>query len=237
LIYCFLSFVGLSFPNTKTTEELATVTSSKSSSSTSPCSRIYEVVVLYKRAWKVVYRSKQLLLTNFLEYVLVRTLLETIYINAGYGEASAHKRLGLFAFTLTFLLTSTTETLPTFELELPSIYFLIGLCVSPAAFALPLPSPARARSTSAAGHLSERESARVHKGSPEPVASTATTRASSAFTSVSNSGHSSLLCCCHRPSSEVHLCCQLPERQKEHARWCGGICMTCGPREFFYFLC
>ncbi|KAI4980011.1 hypothetical protein ZWY2020_016764 [Hordeum vulgare] len=90
-------------------------------SCTSPCSRIHEFVVLYKRAWKVVYRSKQLLLTNFHEAVIVETLLGTIYINAGYGEAGVQKRLGLFAFTLTFLLTSTTETLPTFVTERPIV--------------------------------------------------------------------------------------------------------------------
>ncbi|KAI4980016.1 hypothetical protein ZWY2020_016769 [Hordeum vulgare] len=49
------------------------------------------------------YQSKQLLLTNFLEAVIVTTLLGTIYINAGYGEAGAQKRLGLFAFTLMFV--------------------------------------------------------------------------------------------------------------------------------------
>jgi ABC-type multidrug transport system ATPase subunit/ABC-type multidrug transport system permease subunit len=143
-----------------------------SSSTASPSSRLHELVVLYKRAWKVVYRSKQLLLTNFLEAVLVGTLLGTIYIHAGDGEAGAHKRLGLFAFTLTFLLTSTTETLPTFVSERPivlaetssglyrlsshaaaatlvflpyllavallysvCVYFLVGLCASPGAFA------------------------------------------------------------------------------------------------------
>ncbi|KAI4980015.1 hypothetical protein ZWY2020_016768 [Hordeum vulgare] len=91
-------------------------------SCTSPCSWIHEFLVLYKRAWKVVYRSKQLRLTNFLEAVIVGTLLGTIYINAGYvGEAGAQKRLGLFAFTLTFLLTSTTETLPTFVTERPIV--------------------------------------------------------------------------------------------------------------------
>ncbi|KAG2611693.1 ABC transporter G family member 8-like [Panicum virgatum] len=92
-----------------------------SSTAASPSSRLHELVVLYKRAWKVVFRSKQLLLTNFLEAVLVGTLLGTIYIHAGYGEAGAHKRLGLFAFTLTFLLTSTTETLPTFVSERPIV--------------------------------------------------------------------------------------------------------------------
>ncbi|CAL5042638.1 unnamed protein product [Urochloa decumbens] len=143
-----------------------------SSPPSSPSSRLHEVAVLYKRAWKVVYRSKQLLLTNFLESLLVGTLLGTIYIHAGYGEAGAHKRLGLFAFTLTFLLTSTTETLPTFVTERPivlaetsaglyrlsshafaatlvflpyllavallysaCVYFLVGLCATPGAFA------------------------------------------------------------------------------------------------------
>ena len=67
------------------------------------------------------YRSKQLPLTYFLEAVLVGTLLGMIYIHAGYGEAGAHKRLGLFAFTLTFLLTSTTETLSTFVTERPIV--------------------------------------------------------------------------------------------------------------------
>ena len=49
------------------------------------------------------------------------TLLGTIYIHAGYGEAGTHKRLGLFAFTLTFLLTSTTEMLSTFVTERPIV--------------------------------------------------------------------------------------------------------------------
>ncbi|XP_062228908.1 ABC transporter G family member 4-like [Phragmites australis] len=167
-----------STPEPKSTQELTTssnhnkVVSATLSSTASPSSRLHEVAVLYKRAWKVVYRSKQLLLTNFLEAVLVGTLLGTIYIHSGYGEAGAHKRLGLFAFTLTFLLTSTTETLPTFVSERPivlaetaaglyrlsshavaatlvflpyllvvallysvCVYFLVGLCASPGAFA------------------------------------------------------------------------------------------------------
>jgi len=97
---------------------MATATTSSTGSASS---RLHELVVLYKTAWKVVYRSKQLPLTNFLEAVLVGTLLGTIYIHAGYGEAGTHKRLGLFAFTLTFLLTSTTETLSTFVTERPIV--------------------------------------------------------------------------------------------------------------------
>ncbi|PAN24253.1 hypothetical protein PAHAL_4G143700 [Panicum hallii] len=113
-------------PEPKSTQELTSPSDQRkaaaaTSSTASPSSRLHELVVLYKRAWKVVFRSKQLLLTNFLEAVLVGTLLGTIYIHAGYGEAGAHKRLGLFAFTLTFLLTSTTETLPTFVSERPIV--------------------------------------------------------------------------------------------------------------------
>jgi len=115
-----------STPEPKSTHELTLPSDHRkaaeaTSSTASPSSRLHELVVLYKRAWKVVFRSKQLLLTNFLEAVLVGTLLGTIYIHAGYGEAGAHKRLGLFAFTLTFLLTSTTETLPTFVSERPIV--------------------------------------------------------------------------------------------------------------------
>ncbi|KAJ6294986.1 hypothetical protein OIU76_022968 [Salix suchowensis] len=43
----------------------------------------------------------------------------TIYINIGYGKQGIEKRFGLFAFTLTFLLSSTTETLPIFINERP----------------------------------------------------------------------------------------------------------------------
>ncbi|KAJ3692216.1 hypothetical protein LUZ60_012566 [Juncus effusus] len=82
-------------------------------------SRIHEITTLYRRSWKIVYRTKQLLLTNFLEALLVGFLLGTIYINVGYDEQGVHKRLGLFAFTLTFLLSSTTETLPIFVSERP----------------------------------------------------------------------------------------------------------------------
>ncbi|KAL6876320.1 hypothetical protein ACP4OV_012892 [Aristida adscensionis] len=162
-------------PDPQSTQELVAPEPEKNNhtaAAAAPSSRLHEVAVLYKRAWKVVYRSKQLLLTNFLEAALVGTLLGTIYIHAGDGEVGAHKRFGLFAFTLTFLLTSTTETLPTFVTERPivlaetaaglyrlsshataatlvflpyllavallysaCVYFLVGLCATPGAFA------------------------------------------------------------------------------------------------------
>eukprot|EP00257_Ricinus_communis_P013650 XP_015571145.1 ABC transporter G family member 8 [Ricinus communis] len=97
---------------------------------TSPCdnkardvryrsSRIHEILVLYSRFWKIIYRTRQLLLTNTLEALIVGLVLGTIYINIGYDKQGIEKRFGLFAFTLTFLLSSTTETLPIFINERP----------------------------------------------------------------------------------------------------------------------
>ncbi|KAF5743492.1 ABC transporter family protein [Tripterygium wilfordii] len=82
-------------------------------------SRLREILILYGRFWKIIYRTRQLLLTNTLEALIVGLVLGTIYINIGYGKQGIEKRFGLFAFTLTFLLSSTTETLPIFINERP----------------------------------------------------------------------------------------------------------------------
>ncbi|XP_020986785.1 ABC transporter G family member 8 [Arachis duranensis] len=82
-------------------------------------SRIHEICTLYGRFLKIIYRTRQLLLTNTLEALLVGLVLGTIYINIGFDKEGIEKRFGLFAFTLTFLLSSTTETLPIFINERP----------------------------------------------------------------------------------------------------------------------
>lgn len=82
-------------------------------------SRIHEILYLYNRFWKIIYRTRQLLLTNTLEALIVGLVLGTIYINIGLEKQGIEKRFGLFAFTLTFLLSSTTETLPIFINERP----------------------------------------------------------------------------------------------------------------------
>ncbi|KAL5727172.1 ATP-binding cassette sub- G member 8 [Ranunculus cassubicifolius] len=84
-------------------------------------SRIHEISTLYRRFWKIIYRTRQLLLTNTLEALVVGLVLGSIYINVGYEKQGMDKRFGLFAFTLTFLLSSTTETLPIFINERPII--------------------------------------------------------------------------------------------------------------------
>ncbi|XP_068328405.1 ABC transporter G family member 4-like [Pyrus communis] len=82
-------------------------------------SRIQEILALYNRFWKIIYRTRQLFFTNTLEALLVGLILGTIYINIGVDKQGIEKRFGLFAFTLTFLLSSTTETLPIFINERP----------------------------------------------------------------------------------------------------------------------
>ncbi|XP_042992977.1 ABC transporter G family member 4-like [Carya illinoinensis] len=82
-------------------------------------SRVHEILTLYSRFWKIIYRTRQLLLTNTLEALVVGLVLGTIYINIGFGKQGIEKRFGFFAFTLTFLLSSTTETLPIFINERP----------------------------------------------------------------------------------------------------------------------
>ncbi|CAA7060284.1 unnamed protein product [Microthlaspi erraticum] len=82
-------------------------------------SRITEISLLSRRFWKIIYRTRQLLLTNILEALIVGLVLGTIYLNIGIGKEGIEKRFGLFAFTLTFLLSSTTQTLPIFIDERP----------------------------------------------------------------------------------------------------------------------
>jgi ABC-type multidrug transport system ATPase subunit/ABC-type multidrug transport system permease subunit len=105
---------------------------SPNNSTASPCdtegkriryrsSRVHEILTLYNRFWKIVYRTRQLLLTNALEALVVGLVLGTIYIDIGFDKQGIEKRFGLFAFTLTFLLSSTTETLPIFINERPII--------------------------------------------------------------------------------------------------------------------
>ncbi|KAI3731340.1 hypothetical protein L1987_62528 [Smallanthus sonchifolius] len=82
-------------------------------------SRLQETIALYARFWKIIFRTKQLLLTNTLQALIVGIVLGTIYIDIGFDKTGIEKRFGLFAFTLTFLLSSTTETLPIFINERP----------------------------------------------------------------------------------------------------------------------
>ncbi|XP_022738017.1 LOW QUALITY PROTEIN: ABC transporter G family member 8-like [Durio zibethinus] len=100
-------------------EDSATPNNNEASDIRYRSSRLHEICSLYNRLWKIIYRTRQLLLTNALEALIVGLVLGTIYINIGYDKEGIEKRFGLFAFTLTFLLSSTTETLPIFLNERP----------------------------------------------------------------------------------------------------------------------
>ncbi|KAG4395116.1 hypothetical protein GLYMA_20G163500v4 [Glycine max] len=67
-------------------------------------SRVHEIFTLYSRFWKIIYRTRQLLLTNTAEALLVGLVLGTIYINIGFDKEGIEKRFGLFAFLSVFIL-------------------------------------------------------------------------------------------------------------------------------------
>lgn len=89
-------------------------------------SRGHEIWALSGRYWKIIYRTKQLLVINTLEALVVGLVLGTMYINIGYDKQGMEKRFGLFAFTLTFLLTSTTDTLVIFVGERPIVLWEVS---------------------------------------------------------------------------------------------------------------
>ncbi|XP_016460849.1 ABC transporter G family member 8-like [Nicotiana tabacum] len=112
-------FTPISLPPSSPKNSTTTVSETKTGKVRYRSSRIHEIAVLYSRFWKIIYRTKQLLLTNTLQALGVGIVLGTIYVNIGFGKEGIAKRFGLFAFTLTFLLSSTTETLPIFIHERP----------------------------------------------------------------------------------------------------------------------
>ncbi|XP_057464658.1 ABC transporter G family member 10-like [Actinidia eriantha] len=85
----------------------------------SPNSQFKEVLILGQRFCKNVFRTKQLFATRVIQVVVAGLVLGTIFMNVGddHGRISLQTRIGFFAFSLTFLLSSTTEGLPIFLQE------------------------------------------------------------------------------------------------------------------------
>ncbi|GMG99992.1 hypothetical protein Nepgr_001832 [Nepenthes gracilis] len=77
-----------------------------------------EVLSLCSRFWKVIYRTKQLFLARTMQALVGGFGLGSVYVklkkNDGGGVA---ERLGFFAFSLSFLLSSTVEALPIYLQE------------------------------------------------------------------------------------------------------------------------
>ncbi|KAL2925348.1 ABC transporter G family member 10 [Bienertia sinuspersici] len=84
-----------------------------------PNSRYREVLILGERFCKNIFRTKQLFAGRIIQAITAGFVLGSIYLKKedNGGQLALQTRLGLFAFTLTFLLSSTTEGLPIFLQE------------------------------------------------------------------------------------------------------------------------
>lgn len=77
----------------------------------------FEIITLCSRFWKVIYRTKQLFLARTMQALVGGFGLASVYVKLGKDETGVAERLGLFAFTLSFLLSSTVEALPIYLQE------------------------------------------------------------------------------------------------------------------------
>ncbi|KAJ7960553.1 ABC transporter-like protein [Quillaja saponaria] len=78
---------------------------------------LIEIMFLCSRFWKVIYRTKQLFLARTMQAIVGGFGLGSVYIKMGKDEGGVAERLGLFAFSLSFLLSSTVEALPIYLQE------------------------------------------------------------------------------------------------------------------------
>jgi hypothetical protein len=76
-----------------------------------------EACVLTRRLARNLFRTPELFAARTLQALVGGLALGSIYMGAGGGADGARKRLGFFAFTLTYLLSSTVEALPVFLRE------------------------------------------------------------------------------------------------------------------------
>lgn len=80
-------------------------------------SRMRETLILTHRFWKNIYRTKELFACRTIQMLVSGIVLGSIFYNVKDDLFGAEERIGLFAFILTFLLSSTTEALPIFLQE------------------------------------------------------------------------------------------------------------------------
>lgn len=81
------------------------------------CSSLFEIAVLCSRFWKIIYRTKQLFLARTMQALVGGFGLGSVYIKMRNDGGAVAERLGLFAFSLSFLLSSTVEALPIYLQE------------------------------------------------------------------------------------------------------------------------
>ncbi|KAK1413444.1 hypothetical protein QVD17_35217 [Tagetes erecta] len=80
-------------------------------------SRFYETLILTHRFWKNISRTKELFACRTLQMLVSGLILGSIFYNLDMDLLGAQERVGLFAFILTFLLSTTVEALPVFLQE------------------------------------------------------------------------------------------------------------------------
>ncbi|XP_052196300.1 ABC transporter G family member 5 [Diospyros lotus] len=77
-------------------------------------SRLGETLILTHRFSKNIFRTKELFACRTLQMLVAGLILGSIFYDLKDDLTGAEERVGLFAFILTFLLSSTTEALPIF---------------------------------------------------------------------------------------------------------------------------
>ncbi|KAL4561289.1 hypothetical protein LXL04_033453 [Taraxacum kok-saghyz] len=82
-----------------------------------PNARHNEILILCTRFWKTIYRTKQLFLARTMQAIVGGLGLGSVYVKVENNENGIAERLGLFAFSLSFLLSSTVEALPIYLQE------------------------------------------------------------------------------------------------------------------------
>ncbi|KAJ8765342.1 hypothetical protein K2173_012039 [Erythroxylum novogranatense] len=80
-------------------------------------SRFQETLVLTHRFSKNIFRTKELFACRTVQMLVSGLVLGSIFYRVKDDLVGSEERVGLFAFTLTFLLSSTTEALPIFLQE------------------------------------------------------------------------------------------------------------------------
>lgn len=78
---------------------------------------LFEILFLCSRFWKIIYRTKQLFLARTMQAIVGGFGLGSVYLKVRKDEGGVAERLGLFAFSLSFLLSSTVEALPIYLQE------------------------------------------------------------------------------------------------------------------------
>ncbi|CAN8252347.1 unnamed protein product [Cochlearia groenlandica] len=78
---------------------------------------VAEISFLCSRFYKIIYRTKQLFLARTMQAVVAGLGLGSVYTRLSKDEEGVAERLGLFAFSLSFLLSSTVEALPIYLRE------------------------------------------------------------------------------------------------------------------------